>query len=358
MDRLGVDKTNCKTDSALKLFAHDHMQKNVQRLDPSATAAGTGILGRITAALSETKGTLGNNFQIGSTSMQESSTALQGGKPPSTIGKKGIQSFDPCPWNKRKSWKNFYLMPAIEEINNATSSSESSLYGEAWSSNLLKVIEDNKFLEYAMSQAKITKTFAEDDMSQKLLQVSKLIDTAGIRGVDRDFFFVQFGGWDHHSKMKVNLATMFDELNTALDTFWAEMDKQKNEDKVVLVATSDFGRTLTANSKDGSDHGWGGHYFMMGGQVNGGQMLGKYPADLDGPLITKRGRVIPTTPWDAVWYGISQWLGITDEDALKNIILDRETEIQNGEFFDKTELFTTKSKGLTESGRRSLRQKK
>jgi len=358
MDRLGVDKTNYKTDSTLKLFAHDHMQKNVQRLDPSATAAGTGILGRITAALSETKGTLGNNFQIGSISIQESSTALQGGKPPSTIGKKGIQSFDPYPWNKRKSWKNFDLMPAIEEINNATSSSESSLYGEAWSSNLLKVIEDNKFLEYAMSQAKITKTFAEDDMSQKLLQVSKLIDTAGIRGVDRDFFFVQFGGWDHHSKMKVNLATMFDELNTALDTFWAEMDKQKNEDKVVLVATSDFGRTLTANSKDGSDHGWGGHYFMMGGQVNGGQMLGKYPADLDGPLITKRGRVIPTTPWDAVWYGISQWLGITDEDALKNIILDRETEIQNGEFFDKTKLFTTKSKGLTESGRRSLRQKK
>ena len=97
---------------------------------------------------------------------------------------------------------------------------------------------------------------------------------------------------------------------------------------------------------------------MMGGQVNGGQMLGKYPADLDGPLITKRGRVIPTTPWYAVWYGVSQWLGITDEDALKNIILDRETEIQNGEFFDKTELFTTKSKGLTESGRRSLRQKK
>ena len=108
-----------------------------------------------------------------------------------------------------------------------------------------------------MSQAKITKTFAEDDVSQKLLQVSKLIDTAGIRGVDRDFFFVQLGGWDHHRKMKVNLATMFDELNTALDTFWAEMDKQKNEDKVVLVATSDFGRTLTANSKDGSDHGWG-----------------------------------------------------------------------------------------------------
>jgi len=355
MDKLGVDKTNYKKGSALKLFAHDHMQKNVQRLDPSTAAAGTGILGRITAALSETKGTLGNHFQIGAISIQESSTALQGGKPPSTIGKKGIQSFDPYPWKRRKSWKNVDLMPAIEQINNATSASESSLYGEVWSSSLLKVIADNEFLEYAMSRAKITKTFAEDDMSQKLLQVSKLIDTAGIRGVDRDFFYVEFGGWDHHSKMKINLANKFEELNTALDTFWAEMDKQKNEDKVVLVATSDFGRTLTANSKDGSDHGWGGNYFMMGGQVKGGQMLGKYPSDLDGPLITKRARVIPTTPWDAVWYGISEWLGVTDVEVLKNIIINRETEIENGEFFDKTDLFKN---NVLESARRSLRQNK
>jgi len=94
---------------------------------------------------------------------------------------------------------------------------------------------------------------------------------------------------------------------------------------------------------------------MMGGQVRGGQMLGKYPSDLDGPLITKRARVIPTTPWDAVWYGISEWLGVTDVEVLKNIILNRETEIENGEFFDKTDLFKD---NVLESARRSLRQKK
>ena len=39
-------------------------------------------------------------------------------------------------------------------------------------------------------------------------------------------------------------------------------------------------RTLTPNSKDGSDHGWSGNTFMMGGSLNGGRILGTYPTDL------------------------------------------------------------------------------
>jgi hypothetical protein len=47
-----------------------------------------------------------------------------------------------------------------------------------------------------------------------------------------------------------------------------------------------FLRTLTANSKGGSDHGWSGNTFMLGGSINGGHILGTYPNDLtrDSPL--------------------------------------------------------------------------
>lgn len=37
-------------------------------------------------------------------------------------------------------------------------------------------------------------------------------------------------------------------------------------DNVTVVVGSEFGRTLTSNGK-GTDHGWGGHTFLMGGQV-------------------------------------------------------------------------------------------
>lgn len=93
---------------------------------------------------------------------------------------------------------------------------------------------------------------------------------------------------------------------------------------------------------------------MLGGQVNGGQILGKYISDFDGPLVTKRGRVIPTTPWESVWFGISQWLGV-DPQKMQEVIIDREAEIQNKEYFNSTTLF--KDGGLSQSARRSLRKR-
>ena len=44
-------------------------------------------------------------------------------------------------------------------------------------------------------------------------------------------------------------------LGNAFETFEAEMKDQGYWDKVTLVAVSDFGRTLTANNVEGSDHG-------------------------------------------------------------------------------------------------------
>ena len=54
------------------------------------------------------------------------------------------------------------------------------------------------------------------------------------------------------------------ELNNALDVFTAEMKAVDLWDNVTLIETSDFARTLNPNGGDGTDHAWGGNYFMMG----------------------------------------------------------------------------------------------
>merc|ERR1712183_97495 len=93
-----------------------------------------------------------------------------------------------------------------------------------------------------------------------------------------------------------------------------------NEKNGILVAVSDFARTLTPNSSAGSDHAWGGNYFMTGGSVKGGRIVGKWPADLDGPLNVDgpegRGRIIPSTSWDAIWNSVCQHMGVTEETDL------------------------------------------
>ena len=62
----------------------------------------------------------------------------------------------------------------------------------------------------------------------------------------------------------------------------------------------------------------GGNYMMFGGGVKGGQIVGTYPDNLtdDGDLSLGRGRMIPTTSWDAVFLPLAGWAGATD---LKNI---------------------------------------
>jgi uncharacterized protein (DUF1501 family)/uncharacterized protein (DUF1800 family) len=349
-----MNNTNYKT-STLKLFAHDTMQEAAQTLDPFSKSPGSGVLGRIADALGTSTGTLGNLFKVGTTSVQDFSTALISDNPKTPfqviVGKDGAKEFDPYPWRERNQWKNVNLQPAIDDLNSATTS-HSSLFGEHWSSNFQKVLSDNKLLDTALSQSQITETFDEDEMSKELLQVAKLIQRSNIRGVDRDLFFLQFGGWDHHSFVKSNLSGKFEKLNTALTSFWSEMATQGNEDKVTLVITSDFGRTLTPNSQDGSDHAWGGNYFIMGGDVKGGQILGEYPSDYDGHLDAGRGRMVPTTPWDSVWHGISQWMGINDEETLQKVIPGRQSEIQNNEYFNEDDLF--KNDGIASQSRRHL----
>ena len=107
-------------------------------------------------------------------------------------------------------------------------------------------------------------------------------------------------------------------LNHAVRTFWAEMKAQGLENSVTVVQGSEFGRTITPNSNAGSDHAWGGNYFMFGGDVKGGKIMGEYPksfAESD-PTNIGSGRLLPTTSWDALFYGLTQWMGITDQDEI------------------------------------------
>ena len=68
-----------------------------------------------------------------------------------------------------------------------------------------------------------------------------------------------------------------------------------------------------------------GNYFVLGGPVQGGEILGQYPDDLtqDAPLNVGRGRFIPTTSWDAVWNPISEWMGVGSNEDLDRILPNR-----------------------------------
>ena len=86
-------------------------------------------------------------------------------------------------------------------------------------------------------------------------------------------------------------------------------------------------RTLSPNSGLGTDHGWSGHSFILGGDVKGGKILGEYPDQLVGSsdISVGRGRLIPTMPWEVPWNAVLGWMGIEDKHALDEILPNRQS---------------------------------
>jgi uncharacterized protein (DUF1501 family) len=89
--------------------------------------------------------------------------------------------------------------------------------------------------------------------------------------------FVDVGGWDTHVNQGAAtgyLADRLGELGRALAGFAEEVGPAAWRDTVV-VTISEFGRTFRENGDRGTDHGHGSVYWVMGGGINGGRILGE-----------------------------------------------------------------------------------
>jgi uncharacterized protein (DUF1501 family) len=78
---------------------------------------------------------------------------------------------------------------------------------------------------------------------------------------------VNFGGFDTHFNLKDILNSKFTEMGGVFKGFRDALVAAGLWDKVTIVVTSEMGRTVSPNTSSGTDHGWGGHSFIMGGAV-------------------------------------------------------------------------------------------
>jgi uncharacterized protein (DUF1501 family) len=88
--------------------------------------------------------------------------------------------------------------------------------------------------------------------------------------------FVDVGGWDTHVAQggaTGQLASRFEELGRGLAAYAQEMGTRWRETTVVVV--SEFGRTFRQNGNNGTDHGHGSVYWVLGGGLRGGQVAGE-----------------------------------------------------------------------------------
>jgi len=150
----------------------------------------------------------------------------------------------------------------------------------------------------------------------QLRTVARLIKNRGQLGMDRQVFFVRMGGWDTHRIQQQLLPRLLGELDTALTSFHIALDELGVSESVTTFTASDFGRTLTANG-DGTDHGWGGNAFVMGGAVRPGTYgtaphlaTSNNPDDVGDRNGNFAGRLIPTTSVSQYGATLAAWMGL------------------------------------------------
>ena len=88
--------------------------------------------------------------------------------------------------------------------------------------------------------------------------------------------FVDVGGWDTHVNQggaTGQLAGRIGELGRGLAAYATTLGADAWRQTVVVVI-SEFGRTFRENGNRGTDHGHGSIYWVMGGAVSGGRMVG------------------------------------------------------------------------------------
>ena len=180
--------------------------------------------------------------------------------------------------------------------------------------------------------------FQTANLTSQLKIVAQLI-AAGrdVLGLRRQVFFVGLGGFDNHSRLVAEHAPLLSALDVGLSGFHRTMTALGLGDSVTTFTASDFGRSLVSNG-DGTDHGWGGHHFVVGGAVRGNRVFGETPAVADdGPDDVGRGRLLPAIAVDQYAATFGRWLGVGESD-LRSVApnLDRFASSDLGLFSTET----------------------
>jgi uncharacterized protein (DUF1501 family) len=160
-------------------------------------------------------------------------------------------------------------------------------------------------------------------ISLQLQAVARMIAARSALGTGRQIFFVGIDGFDTHNCQATRHADGMAALAQAL-SYWDTVTRSMGVDTMVTTFTaSDFGRAFSSNG-NGCDHGWGGHHFVLGGAVRGGDIYNPFPSygQSDGangftsPDQLTDGALLPVASVDQYAATLGKWMGLSPSELL------------------------------------------
>jgi uncharacterized protein (DUF1501 family) len=148
--------------------------------------------------------------------------------------------------------------------------------------------------------------YPKSPLSQPLRQLAKLIKAdVGLR-----IGCLDAGGWDTHAAQPGRLENGLCALAESLAAFQRDLGRRAAD--VMLIAATEFGRTVRQNGANGTDHGHGSVAFVLGGGVRGGRIHGRWPGLQDDRLYEGRDLEVTTDLRSLLAAAAKAQLGVRD----------------------------------------------
>ena len=103
-------------------------------------------------------------------------------------------------------------------------------------------------------------------------------------GLPTRVYYVSLGGFDTHANQGGRHDKLMEEMSKGIGAFWRDMKEQKNDQRVMMMCFSEFGRRVQQNASQGTDHGAAAPLFLLGkGIQKRAGVMGNHPSltDLD-----------------------------------------------------------------------------
>ena len=145
----------------------------------------------------------------------------------------------------------------------------------------LDALKGADILSTALDNYSSSVKYGSDDVAQYMKNIVQThLANLGTRVL---YTTAPYNSFDTHAGELANHTRLWSQTSHAISAFYDDLKEHNATDNVVLFVFTEFGRRVHDNGS-GTDHGAGGHAFVIGDAVKGG-LYGEYPSLEAGKLM-------------------------------------------------------------------------
>jgi len=226
--------------------------------------------------------------------------ALQGTAPALAIG--SAKDFTVADMSARTSFEELYAAAQQDTALRGTA-------GEAF--DAMKMLAKKTAGQYRPASGA---SYPRSPFGQAMQEIARLAKS----DVGLEIAFTESTQWDHHVNEGAatgQIANRLDDFSRGIAALARDLGDRMAD--TVILTMSEFGRAVAENGSRGTDHGHGNAMFVIGGNVKGGQVYGKWPGLAVSDRFEGRDLAVTTDFRDVFGEMVMTHLGANSTTAAK-----------------------------------------